>query len=101
MAERRHPSDGEARCVAHLVALCLPHTGTELLGVHAPVAGAQTQKGRFLVDEHEGLDDLPDLDADRVRRFQGGAGGVGELPNLDIEAELPEACLETLCCWMH
>src|SRR2546425_8370970 len=63
---------------------------------------AQRQRsGDPLIYEHERLDDLADLHADCVRRFLGGSGGVGELPDLGVEAELSEAGLETLCCWVH
>jgi hypothetical protein len=96
VAERRYSSNREAGRLPYLVAFGLAHLGAELLRVDAPIAGAQTEQWRPVVDEHEGLDDLAHLDANRVRRLLRCPGRVGELPHLGIEAELAESILESL-----
>ena len=101
VAERRDSADGEARCVAYLAAFGLADTGAKLLRIDSPVACAETKERRFAVDEHEGLDDLSDLDADRIRGLVGSPGRVGELSHLGVEAELSKSFLKAFRRWMH
>ena len=74
VAEWRDPADGEAGGVACLVGVGAPHgTGAEdvrqLRDVDAVDAGHERDHGRPVrADEHERLDDLTDLAADRASR---------------------------------
>jgi hypothetical protein len=88
VGDRRHPADVEPRLLADLVPLRLADAVAELVQVDSAVAGAEAEERRLLVDEHQRLDDLTDLDADGVCRLPGSPGGVGQLSDLGIEAEL-------------
>ena len=101
MPERRYAADREARGFAHLVASRLANVVPKLRRVDPPVAGAEAEDGTFAVDEHERLDDLPDVRADCVSSFLCCPGRVGKLLDLHIEAELVQPILQSLSRRMH
>ena len=100
MAERRDAADRKPRRLTNLVAARLAHSGAELGGVDAPVAGAEAQERTAVVDEDERLHDLTELRTDRFRRVDCRSGRRLELTHFDREIAAFQALLQPLSRWV-
>ena len=74
MPQRRDPADRKPGDGAHPVGVGALQV--QPLGVDGTVAGAQDHDRLAVTQEHERLDDLADLDTQRLRGQLRGAGGV-------------------------
>ncbi len=101
MTERRDAADGKACRGAGLVRLGHPSVRPEALDSEAPVAGAQAED-RFPLDhEHQRLDDLRDVAADRCRGLCRRPGRSVELTYLHVDAQPAQPFLKLLGGGMH